>query len=152
MKITLTTTQRNELLATAQAEQYAAEQKWKAARDRYNKIIGLPNTVELSTLFELSAGLPDKAPEVKTPSFTIGSPTRYFAYSRTGRKENGAPAVHDISVSRDQYGGAINSTCTCPGFKNHGYCWASTEAVAQFKDPKRTQSWNAPGRVYKRMA
>lgn len=126
----------------AQAIQNEAYQRYIEARDRYNKVLQAikPGQVELSALVELTAGLPDAAPDVKAPQVAPSQVARYFAYSRSGRRENGGLAVHQMEASKQHIGGqqyAVSVTCTCPGFKNHGYCWASDEARAQAKDASR---------------
>jgi hypothetical protein len=135
LKITLTQPQVTEIRTKAQALQNEAYQRYIEARDRYNKIVERLHTgeVELVTLVELTAGLPDATPATSPVSVSSRLNTeRYFAYSRSGRRENGGLAVHDISVTKPRFGGTVESvSCTCPGFRNHGYCWASTEAKRQ---------------------
>lgn len=125
----------NEIRSKAQAEQNEAYQRYISARDRYNKILERLRVgeVELVTLIDLTTGLPDSPVQEKPVTTTSRvNAQRFFAYSRTGRRENDGLAVHDITVSRGiGLPTVYEQTCTCPGYKNHGYCWASTEATEQ---------------------
>lgn len=140
MKITLTKEQVQEIHTKAQAEQDKAYKAYLEARDTYNRVMALGSSIELADLAALMATLPDKAPEPVKTTITYPSQTkRYFAYSRTQRRDDkGGIAVHDITVT--QPGNVAH--CTCPGFVNHGYCWASSEAVLLNKDAFRKNGGN----------
>lgn len=131
--------------------QNEAYQRYIEARDRYNKVLERLKVgeVELVTLIELTTGLPD-AP-VKEGPVKVASrlnEARYFAYSRTGRRDNGALAVHDIAVTRGiGYPTAIEVTCTCPAGRFGGSCWAAAEARMQANDASRKSGTNG---VWKR--
>ena len=141
MKITLTPAQKDELTRRALKAQNDAEKPFIEARNRYNKLLGMGYIFELVALAELSAGLPDEAPEASLTINYLSSTEKYFAYTRSQRKnEYGNLAIHAMRVTRS--GSVYTPDCTCPGFRNHGHCWASEEAVAQFKDLTRKNGTN----------
>lgn len=136
MKITLTSTQVDEIRRNAQQKQNEAWATYSKARDIYNKTLEIrTGEIELDRLVELTKGLNDEPAVRADPSNRITLTTkptagdyRFFAYSRSGRKEDGRLATHEIVVN------SINgTTCTCPGFRFNGNCWASDEAKLQFQ-------------------
>lgn len=145
LKITLTSAQVQEIRTKAQAEQDKAYKAYLATRDTYNRVLSLGSSIEIADLAALMATLPDQAPAPVTATVAYPSQSkRYFAYSRTQRREpNGALAVHDITVNMP---GNL-ALCACPGFANHGHCWASDEAILLNKDALRKSGNNG---VYRR--
>lgn len=100
--------------------------------------------IELADLISLTAGLPDGPMPVKPVTTTLPgvSVKRFFAYSRSGRRNAlGGTELHDISVT------GTKAKCNCPGFVNHGYCWASDEALVQATSTTRK---SGTGGVFKR--
>jgi hypothetical protein len=151
LKITLTSAQAQEIKSKALTRQQEAEKAFKQARDAYNSVMYLAaGEIELAKLIELTAGLPDGQPEPAKPVTTIlpSMTKRYQAYSRSGRRAaSGGLEVHDIVVSTGVYGGATVLSCTCPGFKNHGHCWASDEAKLQAGNTARRSGTNSVWKV-----
>jgi hypothetical protein len=146
LKITLTREQVEELKRGALAEQNKAEQAFKDARNRYNRVSSLRTgyAIDIMELATLSTGVPDTVAPVQPVSTTVNR-KNYTAYSRTGRREaNGGLAMPNVSVAYLNYaGGPVEVTCTCPAFtKGAGVCWASTEAKAQFLSPTRKSGTN----------
>lgn len=151
MKITLTAAQVQEIKGKALARQQEAEKAFNTARAAYNKVMYLGSgEIELSRLIELTDGLETGgAVQPATPPQPLGTLKRYFAYSRTGRKEGDSTAVHDIGLNVLD-GKVVTKSCTCPGFKNHGYCWASSEAKLQAENTTGSRRSGSNG-VYVRM-
>lgn len=124
--------------------QEAANQAYISARNAYSKVTETlrPGEVELADLLALTAGLPDGPMPAKPVTVTNYTTKRYFAYSRTGRKNAlGGTELHDISVTSGV------AKCNCPGFLHHGHCWASDEALVQSQSSIRRSGTNG---VYKR--
>lgn len=124
---------KNSLVTSANEEVDATYKTYQAAKKAYDEAINTRSWV--TGLVVGDALVPTTAPIVPPvvnftpPVFTKTARTRYFVASKSGTTKG-----HYITLFSD-----ATVDCSCPGFVNRGYCWASNKVkTSRYSFPQ----WN----------